>query len=144
MAYMLKDQTNLGEMHPSALPQAAVQGDRSEPAPDALSGGPQTQHVDVLIVGAGLFGIGAACYLQTHCPTKSFAILEARQTLGGTKERYSGRRLASICWRFPSRKGGNDSFSPSISNGSSTAKPGPCVAISNRMPFGSRKYRLRK
>src|SRR3954467_6221895 len=82
----LSNQTrfNLGEMHPSALPQAAVQGDRSEPASDALSGGPQTQHVDVLIVGAGLFGIGAACYLQTHCPTKSFAILEARQTLGGT------------------------------------------------------------
>jgi hypothetical protein len=57
-------------------------------------------------------------------------------------ERYSGRRLASIFWRFPSRKGGNDSFSPRVSIGSSVAKPGLSVAISNRMPFGSRKYRL--
>ena len=36
-----------------------------------------TAHVDVLIVGAGLSGIGAAYYLQTRCPTRSYVILEA-------------------------------------------------------------------
>jgi monooxygenase len=33
------------------------------------------EHVDVLIVGAGLSGIGAACHLRAECPDKSFAIL---------------------------------------------------------------------
>jgi monooxygenase len=42
------------------------------------------EHVDVLIVGAGLSGIGAACYLQRECPGKTFTILEARDALGGT------------------------------------------------------------
>src|SRR3712207_5391454 len=94
---MLEDQTNPGDIRSSALPQAAVKGGRSEPALDVLSGGQQTQHVDVLIVGAGLSGIGAAYYLQAHCPTKSFAILEARQTLGGTWDlfRYPGVRSDS-------------------------------------------------
>jgi hypothetical protein len=55
-----------------------------------------------------------------------------------------GFKPASICARRGSRNGGSASFSPSVSKGSSVAKPGPSVAISNRMPFGSRKYRLRK
>ena len=42
------------------------------------------EHLDVLIVGAGLSGIGAAYHLQTHCPTKRYAILESRAALGGT------------------------------------------------------------
>ncbi len=46
---------------------------------------------------------------------------------------------ASICARLPSRNGGSTSFSPSLSIGSSTPKPGPSEAISNRIPFGSRK-----
>ena len=37
------------------------------------------EHVDVLIVGAGLSGIGAGYHLQTKCPGKTFAILEARE-----------------------------------------------------------------
>ena len=41
-------------------------------------------HVDVLIVGAGLSGIGAACHLQTDAPRTSYAILEARGASGGT------------------------------------------------------------
>src|SRR5438067_1905186 len=40
--------------------------------------------VDVIIVGAGLSGIGAACHLQTHCPGKRILILEGRERLGGT------------------------------------------------------------
>src|ERR1700680_741021 len=54
-------------------------------------------HVDVLIVGAVLSGIGAACYLQRHCPEKSYSILEARADLGGTWDlfRYPGIRADS-------------------------------------------------
>ena len=39
---------------------------------------------DVLIVGAGLSGIGAAIHLQRRCPSKTYAILEARCAIGGT------------------------------------------------------------
>ncbi len=55
------------------------------------------EHVDVLIVGAGLSGIGAACHLREHCPQKSFAILEAREATGGTWDlfRYPGIRSDS-------------------------------------------------
>src|SRR5947209_1810872 len=55
------------------------------------------EHVDVLIVGAGLSGIGAACHLQASCPGKSYAILEARERLGGTWDlfRYPGVRSDS-------------------------------------------------
>src|SRR5687768_11885678 len=57
----------------------------------------QTEHVDVLIVGAGLSGIGAACHLQAQCPGKTYAILEARDALGGTWDlfRYPGIRSDS-------------------------------------------------
>ena len=43
-----------------------------------------TEHVDVLIVGAGISGIGAAVHLQKECPSKSYAIFEARDDIGGT------------------------------------------------------------
>jgi cation diffusion facilitator CzcD-associated flavoprotein CzcO len=54
-------------------------------------------HHDVLIVGAGLSGIAAAYHLQTSCPTKTFAILEGRDRLGGTWDlfRYPGARSDS-------------------------------------------------
>ncbi len=55
------------------------------------------EHVDVLIVGAGLSGIGAARHLQADCPWASFAILEAREAIGGTWDlfRYPGIRSDS-------------------------------------------------
>src|ERR1700722_11202545 len=55
------------------------------------------EHVDVLIVGAGLSGIGAGYHLQVDCPDKTFAILEARDTIGGTWDlfRYPGIRSDS-------------------------------------------------
>lgn len=55
------------------------------------------EYVDVLIVGAGLSGIGAACHLTRECPDKSFAILEAREDMGGTWDlfRYPGIRSDS-------------------------------------------------
>ena len=54
-------------------------------------------HVDVLIVGAGLSGIGAACVLRQGCPDKTYAILEARDVIGGTWDlfRYPGVRSDS-------------------------------------------------
>ena len=50
---------------------------------------------DVLIVGAGLSGIGAAAHLTMQCPNKSFAILEQRADMGGTWDlfRYPGIRF---------------------------------------------------
>ena len=55
------------------------------------------EHFDVLIVGAGLSGIGAAHHLQDRCPGKSYAILEARDASGGTWDlfRYPGIRSDS-------------------------------------------------
>jgi len=53
--------------------------------------------VDVVIVGAGLSGIGAACRLQQECPDRSYLILEARDAVGGTWDlfRYPGIRSDS-------------------------------------------------
>ncbi len=55
------------------------------------------EHVDVLIVGAGLSGIGAAAHLCDRCPDKTYAILEARESIGGTWDlfRYPGIRSDS-------------------------------------------------
>ena len=55
------------------------------------------QHFDVLIVGAGLSGVGAGVHLHERCPGKSYAILEARQSMGGTWDlfRYPGIRSDS-------------------------------------------------
>jgi len=56
-----------------------------------------TEHFDVLIVGAGLSGIGAAYHLKTLCPGKRYAILEGRGAIGGTWDlfRYPGIRSDS-------------------------------------------------
>jgi monooxygenase len=70
-------------------------------ANEAAAGGglrePQLTDVDVLIIGAGLSGIGTACYLRQHCPDKTFMLLEARDAVGGTWDlfRYPGVRSDS-------------------------------------------------
>jgi adenine/guanine phosphoribosyltransferase-like PRPP-binding protein len=40
------------------------------------------EHVDVIVVGAGLSGIGGACQIKMNCPDKSFVILEGRDAIG--------------------------------------------------------------
>ena len=56
-----------------------------------------SEHFDVLIIGAGLSGVGAAWHLQTKCPSRSFVLLEARDAIGGTWDlfRYPGVRSDS-------------------------------------------------
>ena len=56
-----------------------------------------TEHLDVVIVGAGISGVSAAWHLQDRCPTKSYAILEKREAMGGTWDlfRYPGIRSDS-------------------------------------------------
>ncbi|MGX6448943.1 flavin-containing monooxygenase [Patulibacter sp. S7RM1-6] len=69
------------------------------PAPDTVV---EAGHVDVLIVGAGVSGIGAAYHVQTKLPGRSYAILEARDDLGGTWDlfRYPGIRSDSDLHTF--------------------------------------------
>ncbi len=71
------------------MPDESPMDDRIPPAPP--------DHVDVLIVGAGLSGIGAAWHLQRHCPGRTYAIVEARGAIGGTWDmfRYPGIRSDS-------------------------------------------------
>ena len=54
-------------------------------------------YVNVIIVGAGLSGVGAAVHLRQKCPGKTFTLLEGRDTLGGTWDlfRYPGIRSDS-------------------------------------------------
>ncbi|NMO34937.1 NAD(P)/FAD-dependent oxidoreductase [Streptomyces sp. GMY01] len=68
----------------------------------AASDLPAPEHLDVLIIGAGISGIGAGRYLRTELPSKSFAILEARQASGGTWDlfRYPGIRSDSDLHTF--------------------------------------------
>lgn len=56
-----------------------------------------TEHVDVIVVGAGISGIGTGYHLQTRCPDRSYMILEGRQSMGGTWDlfRYPGIRSDS-------------------------------------------------
>ena len=56
-----------------------------------------TEHVDVIVVGAGISGIGTGYHLQTRCPDRSYMILEGRSAMGGTWDlfRYPGIRSDS-------------------------------------------------
>ena len=70
------------------------------------------EHVDVVIVGAGLSGIGAARHLLDHCPGKTFTIVENRQAIGGTWDlfRYPGIRsdsdMHTLGYKFKPWRGG--------------------------------------
>ena len=68
---------------------------------------PSTEHFDVIVIGAGLSGIGAGYRLQTRCPNKRYIILEGRAEIGGTWDlfRYPGVRSDSdmATFSFPFR-----------------------------------------
>jgi cation diffusion facilitator CzcD-associated flavoprotein CzcO len=63
---------------------------------------PATEHVDVLVVGAGISGIGASYHLLTQRPRTSFVVLEALESFGGTwhMHRYPGIRSDSDLYTF--------------------------------------------
>ena len=61
-----------------------------------------TEHFDVVLVGAGISGIGMAHHIQEQCPSKRFAILETKATHGGTWDthKYPGIRSDSDLYTF--------------------------------------------
>ncbi len=73
--------------------------DAARPNPGA---NPDVEHVDVLIVGAGISGVGAAYHLQQQCPERSFVVLEALESFGGTwlMHKYPGIRSDSDLYTF--------------------------------------------
>jgi cation diffusion facilitator CzcD-associated flavoprotein CzcO len=62
----------------------------------------RTEHFDVLIVGAGISGVGGAYHLATQCPGMSFVVLEAKESFGGTwiTHKYPGIRSDSDLHTF--------------------------------------------
>src|ERR1700735_5261513 len=76
------------------MPAAPHQAGQADAAPEPAAA---PEHVDVLIIGAGLSGIGAAHHLQAKFPGKSYLILESRDAIGGTWDlfRYPGIRSDS-------------------------------------------------
>jgi cation diffusion facilitator CzcD-associated flavoprotein CzcO len=63
---------------------------------------PLPEQLDVLIIGAGISGVGAACHLQQQCPDKRFALIEAQASFGGTwlTHNYPGVRSDSDLFTF--------------------------------------------
>ncbi|RYF95453.1 MAG: NAD(P)/FAD-dependent oxidoreductase [Caulobacteraceae bacterium] len=61
-----------------------------------------TEHFDVLVVGAGISGVGAAYHLQQQCPDRSFVVLETLESFGGTwlTHKYPGIRSDSDLYTF--------------------------------------------
>ena len=74
----------------------------TETATRASSAPQGTEHFDVIIVGAGISGIGGAYHLTKQCPEKTFVILEAQESFGGTwlTHRYPGIRSDSDLYTF--------------------------------------------
>ena len=60
------------------------------------------EHVDVIIIGAGISGIGAGCHLTMKSPHRTFAVLEGRDNIGGTWDlfKYPGIRSDSDMYTF--------------------------------------------
>ena len=69
---------------------------------DAQEAGSFAGHFDVLVAGAGISGVGAAYHLKTQCPGKSYTVLEALETFGGTwhVHTYPGIRSDSDLYTF--------------------------------------------
>src|SRR5690242_6825774 len=94
---------NRRSVHPSARPP----GNRNKMNVEAsrrtfASAAQSTEHFDVLIVGAGISGIGSAYHLRTKLPGTSFVILETQESFGGTwlTHKYPGIRSDSDLHTF--------------------------------------------
>ena len=72
------------------------------PAAARAERGDDTEHFDVLIVGAGISGIGGAYHLKVQCPNRSYVVLEAQDAFGGTwhSHRFPGIRSDSDLYTF--------------------------------------------
>ncbi len=76
------------------MPDTAVQ---SKPSADT-----KTEHFDVVIVGAGISGVGGAYHLAKQLPDSSFVVLEEQESFGGTwiTHKYPGIRSDSDLYTF--------------------------------------------
>ena len=94
------------------------------------------EHYDVVIIGAGLSGVGMACHLSRKCPRKTYLILEGRAAMGGTWDlfRYPGIRSDSDMFTF------GYTFKPWIS--SQNLADGP--AIRNYIQEAAREHGVEK
>ena len=74
----------------------------TETATLARTASQKTEHFDVVIVGAGISGVGGAYHLTTQCPGTSFVVLETQESFGGTwlTHRYPGIRSDSDLYTF--------------------------------------------
>jgi cation diffusion facilitator CzcD-associated flavoprotein CzcO len=74
----------------------------TDPSSASTDGAVPDHVVDVLVIGAGVSGIGAAYRLQQECPDRTYAVLEARDAMGGTWDlfRYPGVRSDSDIYTF--------------------------------------------
>jgi cation diffusion facilitator CzcD-associated flavoprotein CzcO len=74
----------------------------NDAAPSSLGTQQLVEHFDVLIVGAGISGVGGAHHLTKQCPGMSFVVLEAQETFGGTwwTHKYPGIRSDSDLYTF--------------------------------------------
>src|SRR5438045_8291678 len=72
----------------------------------SVEASPKPEHFEVVIVGAGISGIGGAYHLTKQCPEKSFVVLDMQESFGGTRwtHRYPGIRsdsdLHTVGYRF--------------------------------------------
>jgi cation diffusion facilitator CzcD-associated flavoprotein CzcO len=84
--------------HPDASSQLGPQSE----TPVITTAAPRVEEFDVLVVGAGISGIGAAYHLQQQCPGKRYLVLESQQEFGGTwrTHRYPGVRSDSDLFTF--------------------------------------------
>lgn len=106
-----------------------------------------SDHVDVVIIGAGLSGIGAAWRLQEACPWASFLVLEGRDTIGGTWDlfRYPGIRSDSDMFTlgYPFRPWqGEDSIAGGEAIRSYIAETARVGGVDRRIRFGHRVTNL--
>lgn len=103
--------------------------------------------VDVLVVGAGLSGVDAACRLAKHCPDTVWAVLESRDAVGGTWDlfRYPGARSDSDMYTlgFPFRPWrGNGSFATAAEIRRYVRETADAYGVTERLHLGQRVERL--